>query len=141
MLPTYRLHHSPKGGLFQPIIEQTLTLLSSASSEDQIARSNLTVPSKPTEPRAPRTPAWLHIFPEGRVFQHPALQMRYFRWGISRFILDLHEADRGMVRHGDSSIIQTMGSDIGRLRFRSSRSLELTEWSVSSNPSRHTTSK
>ncbi|KAI1326019.1 acyltransferase [Xylariaceae sp. FL0255] len=32
--------------------------------------------------------SWLHIFPEGCVHQHPKLQMRYFKWGISRLILE-----------------------------------------------------
>ena len=30
----------------------------------------------------------MHIFPEGRIHQHPQLAMRYFRWGVSRLILE-----------------------------------------------------
>ena len=32
--------------------------------------------------------AWIHIFPEGRVHQHPHRSMRYFRWGVARLILE-----------------------------------------------------
>ena len=35
-----------------------------------------------------RRHSWVHIFPEGRVHQHPQLTMRYFRWGVSRLILE-----------------------------------------------------
>ncbi|KAL8950000.1 MAG: hypothetical protein Q9222_003943 [Ikaeria aurantiellina] len=32
--------------------------------------------------------AWIHIFPEGRIHQHPLKMMRYFKWGIARLILE-----------------------------------------------------
>lgn len=32
--------------------------------------------------------AWVHVFPEGSVHQHPERQMRYFRWGVSRLVLE-----------------------------------------------------
>ena len=32
--------------------------------------------------------SWVHIFPEGRVHQHPMKTMRYFKWGVSRLILE-----------------------------------------------------
>ncbi|KAL9061517.1 MAG: hypothetical protein Q9162_000048 [Coniocarpon cinnabarinum] len=35
-----------------------------------------------------RRHAWIHIFPEGRIHQHPTQTMRYFRWGVSRLILE-----------------------------------------------------
>lgn len=35
-----------------------------------------------------RRHSWVHIFPEGRIHQHPLLTMRYFRWGVSRLILE-----------------------------------------------------
>ena len=35
-----------------------------------------------------RRHSWVHIFPEGRIHQHPSLSMRYFRWGVSRLILE-----------------------------------------------------
>lgn len=30
----------------------------------------------------------MHIFPEGRIHQHPAKTLRYFKWGVSRLILE-----------------------------------------------------
>lgn len=30
----------------------------------------------------------MHIFPEGRVHQHPKKSLRYFKWGVSRLILE-----------------------------------------------------
>jgi monolysocardiolipin acyltransferase len=35
-----------------------------------------------------RKHSWIHIFPEGRVHQHPKKSLRYFKWGISRLILE-----------------------------------------------------
>jgi monolysocardiolipin acyltransferase len=32
--------------------------------------------------------AWVHVFPEGCIHQHPALSIRYFKWGMSRLILE-----------------------------------------------------
>ena len=32
--------------------------------------------------------SWVHIFPEGRVHQHPNKTMRYFKWGVARLILE-----------------------------------------------------
>lgn len=32
--------------------------------------------------------AWVHVFPEGLVHQHPDRQMRYFKWGVARLILE-----------------------------------------------------
>lgn len=67
---TYRLHKSPQdGGLFQP-----------------------TLNSLPTAVLSPPHAGWVHIFPEGRVHQHPQHQMRYFKWGVSRLILEASAA-------------------------------------------------
>jgi monolysocardiolipin acyltransferase len=38
-----------------------------------------------------RKHAWIHIFPEGRIHQHPHYVMRYFRWGVARLILEADE--------------------------------------------------
>lgn len=35
--------------------------------------------------------AWIHIFPEGKVHQSPRKTMRYFKWGVSRLILEASE--------------------------------------------------
>ncbi|KAM3070174.1 Lyso-phosphatidylcholine acyltransferase [Clarireedia jacksonii] len=35
-----------------------------------------------------RKHSWVHIFPEGRVHQHPNRSLRYFKWGVSRLILE-----------------------------------------------------
>ena len=32
--------------------------------------------------------SWVHIFPEGKVHQHPNKTMRYFKWGVARLILE-----------------------------------------------------
>ncbi|KAF1808582.1 tafazzin, partial [Eremomyces bilateralis CBS 781.70] len=32
--------------------------------------------------------AWLHVFPEGRIHQHPDRALRYFKWGVARLILE-----------------------------------------------------
>ena len=35
-----------------------------------------------------RRHSWIHIFPEGKVHQHPDKTMRYFKWGVARLILE-----------------------------------------------------
>jgi monolysocardiolipin acyltransferase len=35
-----------------------------------------------------RKHSWIHVFPEGRVHQHPRKSLRYFKWGVSRLILE-----------------------------------------------------
>ncbi|KAI9792197.1 MAG: hypothetical protein M1816_002737 [Peltula sp. TS41687] len=35
-----------------------------------------------------RRHSWIHIFPEGRIHQHPAKTVRYFKWGVARLILE-----------------------------------------------------
>jgi monolysocardiolipin acyltransferase len=32
--------------------------------------------------------AWVHIFPEGKIHQHPDRFMRYLKWGVARLILE-----------------------------------------------------
>lgn len=36
--------------------------------------------------------AWVHVFPEACVHQHPQLRMRYFKWGVARLILESEPA-------------------------------------------------
>lgn len=50
VLPTFRLHKDPRGGLFQPSISEAISLLDAPQHH------------------------WMHIFPEGRVsFNPPAV--------------------------------------------------------------------
>jgi monolysocardiolipin acyltransferase len=35
--------------------------------------------------------SWVHIFPEGRIHQHPDKVVRYFKWGVARLILEPDE--------------------------------------------------
>ena len=37
---------------------------------------------------ASRKHSWIHIFPEGKIQQHPSKTMRYFKWGVARLILE-----------------------------------------------------
>ncbi|KAK3082351.1 hypothetical protein LTS18_004263 [Coniosporium uncinatum] len=37
---------------------------------------------------ASRAHSWIHIFPEGKIHQHPQKIMRYFKWGVARLILE-----------------------------------------------------
>lgn len=53
-------------------------------------------PSQPDDSRNYLAPSryacnsygWVHIFPEGFIHQHPGKVMRYFKWGVSRLILE-----------------------------------------------------
>lgn len=108
VLPTHRLNHSPHGGPFQPTIAQAIRLLSapshtpvpSAKAEghpdlsDPFTTGSLTyttdgldsvpAPSAYLQNRH----SWVHVFPEGAVHQHATVDMRYFKWGVSRLVLE-----------------------------------------------------
>ncbi|KAF3036819.1 hypothetical protein E8E12_006346 [Didymella heteroderae] len=112
-LPTHRSAHSQFGGLFQPTIAQAIRLLSrgpfltandppekpttSLKSPDLIdpfSSGHLTFSTngEDTFP-APsqyvsRRHAWIHIFPEGMIHQSEQRIMRYFKWGVSRLVLE-----------------------------------------------------
>ncbi|RKF62826.1 Lysophosphatidylcholine acyltransferase [Erysiphe neolycopersici] len=105
VLPTHRNAHSKYGGLFQPTMSQAIRLLSAqpftqpSNSQDleccdPFTTGNMTYtttgsdifPSPTYYPS--RKYSWIHIFPEGRVHQHPHKTLRYFKWGISRLILE-----------------------------------------------------
>lgn len=105
--------HSQHGGLFQPTITQAIRLL----SRGPFIHEN-DPPTKPTtSPKSPdlidpfseghltfstnghdtfpapsaylsRRHAWVHIFPEGQIHQTDDRIMRYFKWGVSRLILE-----------------------------------------------------
>ncbi|KAI5780173.1 hypothetical protein DFH27DRAFT_657189 [Peziza echinospora] len=65
ILPVLRLHRANTGSPYQPTFTRALELLTD-----------------------PVSPQWIHVFPEGRIHQHPELQMRYFKWGVSRLLLE-----------------------------------------------------
>jgi monolysocardiolipin acyltransferase len=113
VLPTHRTAHSPFGGLFQPTITQAIRLLSRGPFWDEH-----NAPKKPTTSlKSPdlidpfsgghltfstngqdtfpapsayltRRHSWVHIFPEGMIHQTEDRIMRYFKWGVSRLILE-----------------------------------------------------
>ncbi|KAH9898836.1 hypothetical protein F4778DRAFT_741244 [Xylariomycetidae sp. FL2044] len=112
VLPAHRLQHSPHGGLFQPTMTQAIRLL---SSQPFISPQPATkAPQSPhdydisdpftgdalayTTTGSDQWPApsayaqnkysWVHVFPEACVHQHPNMYLRYFKWGISRLILE-----------------------------------------------------
>lgn len=116
-LPTHRSAHSKHGGIFQPTMAQAIRLLSSQPFSSTTSNSNtshsllssslksldvadpftcgtltystngsdiFTAPSSYTS----RRHSWIHVFPEGFIHQHPSVRMRYFKWGVSRLILE-----------------------------------------------------
>ncbi|KAI5779747.1 hypothetical protein EDC01DRAFT_621083 [Geopyxis carbonaria] len=65
--PTWRTHQTPgRGGLWQPSIDALPAWMDAGR--------------------------WVHVFPEGRVHQHPRGDMRYFKWGIARALLESERA-------------------------------------------------
>lgn len=109
-LPTHRLSYSQYGGLFQPTMTQAIRLLSrrpfhsatpftpqndpAVPETDPFSAAELTYTTNNTDDHpAPsaylsRRHSWVHVFPEGKIHQHPELTMRYFKWGVSRLILE-----------------------------------------------------
>jgi monolysocardiolipin acyltransferase len=113
VLPTHRSAHSQFGGLFQPTVTQAIRLLSRGPFLDERdTPGRLT-----TSPKSPdlidpfsgghltfstngqdmfpapsayltRRHSWVHIFPEGMIHQTEDRIMRYFKWGVSRLILE-----------------------------------------------------
>ncbi|TGJ84659.1 hypothetical protein E0Z10_g4089 [Xylaria hypoxylon] len=92
VLPTHRLQYSPHGGLFQPTVPQAIRLLSarpfvkSLSSSGEVG-GEVNMPGLPPIYTGNRH-SWVHVFPEACVHQHPKMFMRYFKWGVSRMILE-----------------------------------------------------
>jgi len=114
-LPCHRLAHSPYGGLFQPTMTQAIRLLSNGpfpvprSVPTQTSVQNPDIPDPFSDSQltystnghdripapsayANRRFAWVHIFPEGKVHQKQDKTMRYFKWGVSRLILEAEPA-------------------------------------------------
>ncbi|KAF2001493.1 hypothetical protein P154DRAFT_521580 [Amniculicola lignicola CBS 123094] len=113
VLPTHRSAYSQHGGLFQPTITQAIRLLSrgpflppnnapqpprlpvrSPDLADPFTNGHLTFSTNGTDSfPAPsaylnRRHSWVHIFPEGMIHQKEDRTMRYFKWGVSRLILE-----------------------------------------------------
>jgi monolysocardiolipin acyltransferase len=113
VLPTHRSAHSQFGGLFQPTVTQAIRLLScgpflyandapqkpttslrSPDLIDPFSGGHLTYSTNgqdtfpaPSAYRS-RRHSWVHIFPEGMIHQTEDRIMRYFKWGVSRLILE-----------------------------------------------------
>lgn len=60
--------------------------------------------------------AWVHVFPEGLIHQHPERQMRYFKWGVARLILEA-EPMPDMVPMFIDGTSEVMHEDRGFPRF------------------------
>ncbi|KAK0646252.1 hypothetical protein B0T16DRAFT_413013 [Cercophora newfieldiana] len=110
VLPTHRSKHSIFGGPFQPAMTQAIRLLSSQPFlsqpsppldtylPDPFTCGTLTytttgedvVPSPSVYTR--NRHSWVHVFPEGLVHQHPSSDLRYFKWGVARLILEAEPA-------------------------------------------------
>ncbi|CAG8978351.1 hypothetical protein HYALB_00012486 [Hymenoscyphus albidus] len=117
VLPTHRGAYSTYGTPFQPTMTEAIRLLSSQPfpKTSTTARPILTLKDPLSTESLLSDPftsgaftystndqdsfiapsiytsnkhAWIHIFPEGRVHQHPQKTLRYFKWGVSRLILE-----------------------------------------------------
>ncbi|KAK4169304.1 putative lysophosphatidylcholine acyltransferase [Cladorrhinum sp. PSN259] len=91
VLPCHRSKHSQHAGMFQPAITQAIRLLSRPSSQPAPPTYSTTgtdaIPSPLVYPQY-RRHSWVHVFPEGLVHQHPQVDLRYFKWGLARLILE-----------------------------------------------------
>ncbi|KAF4984382.1 hypothetical protein FZEAL_426 [Fusarium zealandicum] len=131
VLPTHRLWHSPYGGIYQPTMTQAIRLLSgtspspwSTASGSALATLPLTTPTPPISqplsfstngvdniPAPAAYPgnsnAWIHVFPEACCHQSPDSSMRYFKWGVSRLILESDPAPEfiPMFIHGTQHVM------------------------------------
>ncbi|KAI0019023.1 hypothetical protein F4780DRAFT_780896 [Xylariomycetidae sp. FL0641] len=110
VLPTHRKYHSAYGGLFQPSVVQAIRLLSAHPHvtppptpelreqvddiPDPFTLDGLTYTTDGLDRYAAPSSyhrnrhSWVHVFPEACVHQHPSLFLRYFKWGVSRLILE-----------------------------------------------------
>ncbi|KJZ76064.1 hypothetical protein HIM_04520 [Hirsutella minnesotensis 3608] len=120
VLPTHRLWHSPMGGLYQPTMEQAIRLLSGPAKAATFQGSYYSTDGLDPFP-APvaygsRRHAWVHVFPEACCHQSPDSSLRYFKWGVSRLILESDPAPDfiPMFIHGTQNI---MPEDRGWPRF------------------------
>lgn len=97
VLPCHRLKHSPFGGPFQPCVAQAIRLLSTPPSPSAAptpqspawyTTTGADVIPSPLTHAQHRRYSWVHVFPEGMVHQHASTDLRYFKWGVARLILE-----------------------------------------------------
>ncbi|KAL2137161.1 hypothetical protein VTI74DRAFT_7708 [Chaetomium olivicolor] len=94
VLPCHRLKHSPFGGPFQPALTQAIRLLSTppppSATPTPSTYTTTGLDSHPSPLSFPhyRRHSWVHVFPEGCVHQHASTDLRYFKWGLARLILE-----------------------------------------------------
>ncbi|KAI1027933.1 hypothetical protein LB504_013072 [Fusarium proliferatum] len=131
VLPTHRLWYSPYGGLYQPTMTQAIKLLSGPSPASWSTASDSPLSATPVSTRPPPVPqplffstngvdqftapsaysgyrnAWVHVFPEACCHQSPESGLRYFKWGVSRLILESDPAPEfiPMFVHGTQHIM------------------------------------
>ncbi|RCI14122.1 hypothetical protein L249_7916 [Ophiocordyceps polyrhachis-furcata BCC 54312] len=111
VLPTHRLWHSSLGGLYQPTMRQAIDLLSGPShvraSPDLFFSTDGTDSFPAPSAYATGRNAWVHVFPEACCHQSPESTLRYFKWGISRLILESDPAPEfiPMFIHGTQEIM------------------------------------
>ncbi|KYK54575.1 tafazzin [Drechmeria coniospora] len=108
VLPTHRLWYSPSGGLYQPTMARAIQLLSgprTTSGPLADAAGSSSFPSPVA--RAGNHHAWVHVFPEACCHQGVDGSLRYFKWGISRLILETDPAPQfiPMFIHGTQDIV------------------------------------
>ncbi|KAH7313268.1 acyltransferase-like protein [Stachybotrys elegans] len=94
VLPTHRFWHSANGGIYQPTMTQAIRLLSRPGSpllpkmpEATYSTNGRDVFTAPASYPG-NCNAWVHVFPEACCHQGPGTSLRYFKWGVSRLILE-----------------------------------------------------
>ncbi len=92
VLPTHRSWHSTHGGIYQPTMTQVISLLSGPDASPTPGELSFTTNGKDSYPApaayASNRNAWVHVYPEACCHQSPDLGLRYFKWGVSRLILE-----------------------------------------------------
>lgn len=112
VLPTHRGWHSKHGGLYQPTVAEAVRLLSGPNSHvlppkkttyTTDGKDSHVLPSIYTINHR----AWVHIFPEACCVQNQDATLRYFKWGVSRLILESDPAPEfiPMFIHGTQHIM------------------------------------
>ena len=113
VLPTHRLWHSSAGGIYQPTMTQAIAILSGGPTHLRPGLTERSYSSNGSDSfRAPAAypsnrNAWVHVFPEACCHQNPNSTLRYFKWGISRLILESDPAPEfiPMFIHGTEDIM------------------------------------